>query len=174
MKNIDKKIELLIEVINSYNPDKYFKSKFQDFCFDMFFSDEPGAFMLEQDFISIRDKVDKSDIINATINRDIILNSFSFGIFIFRAYTDFCLKIAFLTEKGMKRFSKKVLEKYFNENFTEVIFEYYKYMKRKGNIKIEQESIVRTEKIFTFFDDLSEFQFSLAAPKELQEMKQIL
>lgn len=165
MKHIDKKIEVLKEVINSMDPAKYLKFKFQDFCTDMFFSgDQVGAFMDDDDFKIIFEQVDNSGIISEGPHRDILLHSFSFGIMMFYSYVDFCLKTAYLTRPSMKRFCNRVVTEYFNEDFPKLVFEYYFYIKRNGNSSLEQETIVESESTFKFFNDLSEFQFSFQKP----------
>jgi len=166
MNKIEKKINTLLYVINSNDPEKYFKSKFQDFCVDMFFSDDgEGAFILDEDYLEIRDFVDASDIIIDGINKDILVSSFSFGLFIFYGYTDFCLKSVALNKPGMKRFSEMVLNDYFYDDFPSKVFGYYSYLKRTGNLNLEKESISVSEAIFPFFEELSEFQFSFTSPK---------
>lgn len=166
MKNVDKKINTLVGVINSLDPEKYFKFKFQDFCVDLFFSEDEGAFFVDEDFVVIWDKVDKSNVIKQGDNRDLFLHSFSFALFIFYAYVDFAMKTTYVSKRGMKRFCKKISKGYFAEGFPESIFEYYFYIKREGNSSLEQESIISTEAMFPFFSELSEFQFSFKSPLE--------
>jgi len=169
MKNFDKKVETLIEIINTMNPEKYFKFKFQDFCADLFFSgDEPGAFSLEDDFVGIWEALDKADIIHEGEQRDLFMDSFTYAVFIFHSYVDFCLKTAYVSRNNMKRFSDKISSNYFNDDFPNIIFEYYRYIKRNGNSDLEKETIIKTEEVFKFFNDLGEFQFSFKGPSDME------
>jgi len=167
MKNVPQKVNTLFEVMNSLMPEKYLKFKFQDFCVDLFFSEEEvGAFILEEDYQDILAEVEKSGIILDGPNKEILLRSFAFGIFMFYSYADFCLKSASLTKRSMKRFTEKVSNNYFGDNFPQLIFDYYNYIKREGNSALEQETIAQTEAIFPFFSDLAEFQFSFHSPTD--------
>ena len=183
VKSVDVKISSLIEIINSMNPDKYFKFKFQDFCMDFFFDDDEDdeggdsddvdtAFLEEEDFRSILEKVEACHIIRDGENKDLFSYTFSFGIFIFYSYLDFCLKSAYVGKKNMKRFSEKIIKTYFDENFPKMIFDYYFYIKRAGNSSIEQETILQAEVIFPFFKELAEFQFSFHGPANVEENKE--
>ena len=40
MKNVPQKIGTLVNIVNTMNPEKYFKAKFQDFCVDLFFNED--------------------------------------------------------------------------------------------------------------------------------------
>lgn len=186
MKNIDKKISSLIEVINSMKPDKYFKFKFQDFCMDYFSFDEieendednkyenteeyeesedgESAFLSEEDFQSIVKKVEDCNIIKEGEHKELFTNSFSFGMFIFHSYVDYCLKSAYVGRKNMKRFCEKIMKDYLYKDFPKIVFDYYFYVKRPGNSSVEQNTIAQTETTFPFFKDLVEFQFSFHGP----------
>lgn len=171
MKNIDKKINTLINVINTKNPEKYFKYKYQDFCSDIFLSymDEVEnfgpAFLFEEDYSLIKSSVIDSNFIKKIDDDDeLIVDSCSFAIFIFYSYTDFCMKISYLTERGMKKFIDTISEEYFKKQFPQSIFDFYTYIKKDGNSLLEKESISSTETAFPFFEGLSDFKFSFNIP----------
>ncbi|MFW5890603.1 MAG: hypothetical protein ACOCUI_00110 [bacterium] len=165
MKYIDKKIDTLYDVINTSKPESFFKIKFQEFCTDLFFGND-GPYFEDEDYVFIWNKMYKSDLLKDNEYREMCVHAASFSLFIYYAYVDFCLKNAFLTRKSMKIFTNKVNENYFANNYPDFIFDYYKYLKRKGNENIEKESTLEVDKKFPFFKNMNEYRFSFNVQKE--------
>jgi hypothetical protein len=142
MKNIKDKIQKLFNIMNGCSPDEYFHSRFHDFCLDLVYEDEdPSLFLEEEDYLQIYEDV-KSFFPEGHQEQNESSKYFSFGIFCFKCYLFYCLKVAKTAKRGMVRFCDKVEHSYFsNTKLINDIYEYFMYFKRGENKEIENKQV---------------------------------
>lgn len=175
MKNINKKIDNFILVMNTCCPQEYFHYRFQDFCFQVMSGkggDIISPYLIENKYLNISSKVKKFIPSNKEAEMEERSNFFTFGIFCFEAYVKYCLNVAMATTRGMVRFCKYVENEYLVEDLVDGIQELSMYFDREENREIEKENIKKTTDTFCFFDEIDEIKIPHDEESDGAEEKQ--
>ena len=169
MKNIDRKIKDLTQVVNNCSPSGYFHYKFQEFCSSIFVDNgESSPYIIEPEYIKIFAEVEKSMPSDLNEIED-GPRYFAFGIFCFRAYIIYCLRVACATRRGAARLSKYVESNYLTDDLVVKIHELYIYFNREENEDLEKDQIKFTTDVFYFLNDVSKMDMPFGAAGESEE-----
>jgi len=189
MKNIDKKVNSLISIINGCSPREFIKYRFHDFTQEMVLDnviEEPRYFQdpVYQDVqesmdvfnFSLSFEVESADgfegdtledFVETVYGNDDFKFYFYLGIYVFKCYVNHCCAVATTCKNNMKNFCKHMQEDYFGKMFYNRIMEYHNFCKEDP--KLEDSQIELVHKTFSFFDDLEKIDLIIYQSMNLSE-----
>ena len=177
-KKIKNKVDCFVRILNESNPEKYIKSKFNDFILDFIYamenenSENDSPYLIEPDYLDLLEQSKKVETFSKIEpSRDLF---FIFGIFVFRSYIRYSIKISKLTQNNMVRFVESIENEIFSEQNLKKLEEYFLYFKRKGNESLEKQEIENLNKRFYFIKDLMQFDLKMPISEDSELSKETL